>query len=369
MSTKDINIEVLKEFRKKKAKKISRSKNVVNIHVKNTGPPDISNRNAILKVFKTTEAYEAFRSKYLYNDFSYTMEQEDRSIEIMRNRCKSKKRRQENMYRQAIKNKNALSQNEKLHKTIFSERNYYNNYSREKLDYEAAEKLLRQSSDSFSNQDDFEYVNDSGVNNMNQINTINEFNEKFKEDIKEEVIEEKSDDDNKENMEIDENDIKENEEENEEEEEVREKIEIAEDINRDMVEKNSSYKSFSFNDSVKTTESKRNSNESGSSRFPPYDTNSTITKSSARIPLSMDDLIKSSPVKLPVIQPRHRKDWQALSLSEVSEKRPVWNPFSSEPKKKFIIPGIDKQYQQYMPSRKGNIFWKVCDGNIYDNIF
>jgi len=85
MSTKDINIEVLKEFRKKKAKKLSKSKNVVNIHVKNTGPPDISNRNAILKVFKTTEAYEAFRSKYLYNDFSYTLEQEDVIINTINN--------------------------------------------------------------------------------------------------------------------------------------------------------------------------------------------------------------------------------------------------------------------------------------------
>lgn len=350
MSTKDINIEVLKEFRKKKAKKLSKSKNVVNIHVKNTGPPDISNRNAILKVFKTTEAYEAFRSKYLYNDFSYTLEQEDRSLEIMRNRCKNKKRRQENMYQQAIKNKKALSQNEKLHKTIFSERNYYNNYSREKLDYEAAGKLLRQSSDSFTNQDELEYDNDSDMDNVNQIDTMNEFNKNLIEDIKEEVIEEKEDDD-KDKMEINENDIKENEKEEEEDDYIREKIEIVEDINRNMVEKNSSYKSFSFNDSVKATESKSNSDEYGSSRFPPYDTKSTTAKSSTRVPLSMNDLIESSPVKLPVIQPRHR-NWQALSLSEVSEKRPVWNPFSNEPKKKFIIPGIDKQYQQYIPSRK-----------------
>jgi len=77
MSNRDINIEVLKEFRKRKAKKGGKSKNVVNIHVKSTGPPDMSNHNAIVKVFKTAESYEAFRNKYLYSDFSYPVDHED----------------------------------------------------------------------------------------------------------------------------------------------------------------------------------------------------------------------------------------------------------------------------------------------------
>jgi len=367
MSTKDINIEYLKEFRKKKAKKNSDSKNVINIHVKDTGPPDISNRDAILKIFKSTEAYEAFRSKYLYNDFSYTLDQEDRSIEIMRNRCKKKKRRQENMYRQAVKNKNTLSKNENLCKTIFSEKNYYNNYSKEQLDYEAAKKLLNQSKENYKdleyddNNNDMDNINMDKFENYRNNNTLNELNE---EDEQEEENEE---DRNKEKMEIDENNTKENEEE-EDNDYIKEKYKIVEDIDRNMVEKNSSYKSFSFNDSLKPNESKKSSNDSGGTRFPPYNTNFT-TSSSTRVPLCMDDLIQSSPVKLPVIQPKRRKDWQALSLTEVSEKRPVWNPFSNEPKKKFIIPGIEKQYQQYIPSRKGNAFWKICDGNIYENIF
>ncbi|OUM59428.1 hypothetical protein PIROE2DRAFT_63795 [Piromyces sp. E2] len=254
------------------------------------------------------------------------------------------------MYRQALKNKDTLSHNEKLYNTIFRERDYYNDYSREKLNYEAAEKLLRSStSDSIINDEKaMELYESMNMNSMDNIPTnppptvekITEVNERESSEI------------------IENQDIDINNEDN-----FEDKLEIADDINSNMVEKNSSYKSFSFSDSLKPSDG----NKSNNSIFP--SPNNTSRRSSELVPLCMDDVINSGSVKLPVIEPQRRKNWHALSISEVYEQRPSWNPYNDEPKNKLIIPGIERKYQRFIPSKNGNNFWRVCDGNIYDNLY
>ncbi|KAG4087748.1 hypothetical protein H8356DRAFT_1057907 [Neocallimastix lanati (nom. inval.)] len=384
---------------------------------KPTGPPDISNRTAIIKVFKSVEAYEAFRNKYLYNNTTYTSENEDRTIEILRNRCRYKKRKQESMFQQAIKNKISLAHNEKLAHTLFREKDFYNNYSKEKLDYDGSdEKLSHDSSD--INITDENYMNYVDTDEMDLKNEYGEYNE-FKDNnnnirTKITAINEEENEQISEEEERKFNDVKEKEKEEKEEEEEEDddndnnnnllmnedgsytgkKIEIVENIDSKMIEKNSSYKSFSFNDSLKPVESVRShpsfkenhssrsyhrnnnnnrssssSNSSNSRSNSRFSFTHTPSSTSNKVPLCMDDVIKTSSVKLPVIKPRYRKDWQALNVNEVIEQRSAWNPYQEEPRSKIIIPGIGKQYQNFIPLKNGNNFWRVCSGNIYDNLY
>ncbi|ORY48796.1 hypothetical protein LY90DRAFT_508824 [Neocallimastix californiae] len=271
------------------------------------------------------------------------------------------------MFQQAIKNKISLAHNEKLAHTLFREKDFYNNYSKEKLDYDGSdEKLSHDSSD--INITDENYMNYVDTDEMDLKNEYGEYNE-FKDNnnnirTKITAINEEENEQISEEEERKFNDVKEKEKEEKEEEEEEDddndnnnnllmnedgsytgkKIEIVENIDSKMIEKNSSYKSFSFNDSLKPVES-------------------------VRIPLCMDDVIKTSSVKLPVIKPRYRKDWQALNVNEVIEQRSAWNPYQEEPRSKIIIPGIGKQYQNFIPLKNGNNFWRVCSGNIYDNLY
>jgi len=266
------------------------------------------------------------------------------------------------MFRQALKNKDTLTHNERLYKTIFRDRDFYNNYSREKLDYEAAEKLLRKDTSNSIINDDDDDNNALELYDAMNMNNIEEIPTNPPPTVEKQIKEEKEEEGEKEQMVIEENEDSIEKEKNYSED----KLEIVDNINDNMIERNSTYKSFSFNDSLKPSETNRNSCDTmNNSIFPPT---STSRKSSSLVPLCMDDVINSGSVKLPVIEP-HRRNWHALSINEVYEQRPLWNPYSDEPKTKLIIPGIEKKYQRFIPSKNGNNFWRVCDGNIYDNLY
>ncbi|ORX57866.1 hypothetical protein BCR36DRAFT_344643 [Piromyces finnis] len=358
----NINIEVMKEFRKKRSKKNNKIKTDINTYGRSLGPPDISNRNAIIKVFKSTEAYEAFRNKYLYSNLSYNSDTEDRTLEIMRNRCKNKKKRQENMYRQAIKNKDNLNHNEKLYNTIFRDQDFYNDSLKEKSDCDENEKLLSDIYDDTKSINNLELDDTIDISNTENI-SLNSFI--INKPIMEENEEERKEQEQLEIIKYQDNDIK-----NVDDgyNDSNEKIKIAENIDSHMIEKNSSYKSFSFNDSLKSSEINRSSFGSRNSILPPPPIKAS-PQSTTLIPLCMDDIINSGSVKLPVIEPQCRRNWHALSINEVYEQRPLWDSNVSELKTKRIIPGIEKKYQRFIPSKNGNNFWKICDGNIYDSLY
>lgn len=323
--------------------------------LKKDGPPDIRNMEAIIKVFKTEEAYEQFRKKYLFSERIYSNSTDKETLEVMRDKCFKKKKKQELMYNQAKKNKENSLFKSKLHDLIFNDRNFSNTYTEGRSNYidYYQDTNISPDANNEKNKNDKYNTNlklQSGDNENDRQYDINSDNEKNKSEEGNGLNKTKYEydylDENNDKISINIDHDIDNDEIIEEKESLKECI--LDNIDTKNIEKNTSYKSFSFSDSISSLVP---DNILSQSRFP-----SEVSKP------------PKSRFELPKI-PRQYEGWHSICTNDMYEKRDIWNPHTKKPTEKFIIPGIDRKYQKLIPRNNGNNFWKICDDNIYNNLY
>lgn len=181
---------------------------------------------------------------------------------------------------------------------------------------------------------------------------------------------------------------------------------IIKDIKAEDVEKSNEYKNYSFNSDLSsvlsplsnsTTSLDQNSIPSISNNHEymyvdknernhrifisaTSNSNSRGLKDSQTLPkinsLSTERMRRHRELELPPLMPigdAHNRKWPSLNISDVYERRKIYNPHLKEEEqptvKRMIIPGVERKYQKLLPRKSGNNFWKISDINIYDSLY